>query len=183
MSYSIYNPCDEEVIDPVCDPCLNDMEHGRVRSGAYIHKGYLPTLMEDPEDAQKWLDGIADKSIYIIPETLGSFDGGQPVEATGYGDVQSKIVGFNFSLPYKDPNFKGNCDFYNSIMGSSNWHFAFRTETQTRISGKPVTIIPKSPVTEELNSEVVWDVEIKWSEAKQPCPFNTPEGVFVCSNF
>ncbi len=183
MSYTIYNPCDGEVVEPVCDPCLDEIEHGRIRGVAFVHKSFLSTLLEDPEALDQWEKGIADKLIFIIPETSGSFDGGQPVEAPGYGDVQSKVVGFNFSLAYKDPNFKNNCPFYNSIMGSSNWHIAFRTETQTRISGNPVAIIPKSPVQDELNSEVVWDVEIKWSQAKQPCPFDTPEGLFVCSNF
>ena len=180
MSTLIYNPCEEEIFNPQCDPCLDNIEHGRIRSIALIHKNYKPVLESDPENPNIWLDGLQNKLIYIIPETLGSFDGGSPVEATGYGDQSTKVTGYNFVANYKDPNYKGNCNFYNSIKKSANWHFAFRTETLTRISGKPVSIIPKSPIAEDLTSEVVWDVEVKWAEKDQPCPFVTPEGVFSC---
>lgn len=182
MSYTIYNPCEDEVVAPSCDPCLDDIEHGRVRGVSYVHKSYYPTIMEDPTNAAAWAAGIASKLIFVIPETLGSFDGGAPVETTGYGDAQTKIVGYNFVLNHKDPNYKANCAFYNSIKGSANWHLAFRSEKLTRITSNPVTIIPKSPIAEDLNSEVVWDVENKWSQGDQPCPFDTPADVFVCAS-
>ena len=150
---------------------------------AYIHKSYVAAVKAEPENATVWTDGRTQKLILVIPETLGSFDGGAPVEAPGYGDVESRLIGFKFGLGYKDPNFKGNCPFYNSIKGSSNWHIAFRTEKTTRISGNPVSVIPKAPVTEDLNSVVDWNVDVKWSEADQPCPFDTPDGVFVCTSF
>lgn len=179
MSYSIYNPCEEEIIDPIYDPCLDEMEHGRVQSTAYINKNYYPVLMTGPLDATKWAAGIADKSIYVIPATQGSFDGGSPVEVPGYGAQVTKISGYNFSCGYKDPNLKGNTGFYNSIKNSGNWHFAFKTETLTRISAKPVTIIPKSPVADDPASEVIWDVEVKWFEKDQPVPLEVPATVFT----
>jgi hypothetical protein len=180
MTYSVYNPCEDEITDPVCDPCLDTIEHGRVRGVAFINKNYYATVKGDPENAAVWNAGIANKGIYIIPETQGNFDGGQPVEVPGYGDSETKLIGYKFALGFKDPNYKGNEPFYNSIKGSSNWHIAFRTETQTRISGNPATIIPKSPVADDLNSEVVWDVEVKWSHKDQPTPFDTPADIFKC---
>jgi hypothetical protein len=187
MSFSIYggyapNPCEEEVVSPVCDPCLSDIEHGRVRSVGYVHKNYYPVLMADPSNPVLWQQGIVARSIMIIPETQGTFDGGSPVEGAGYGDQATKLIGFTFSLGFKDPNFKTNTPHYNTVMRSSSWHVCWRTENLTRVSSKPATFIPKSPVGEDLNSEVVWDVEAKWSEPDQPVPFQTPSDVFVCPN-
>lgn len=180
MADVLYN-CDEDIIAPICNPCLDDVEQGGVRSIAFIHKDIIGSITTDPTDTNAWLQGIQDGKIFVIPETQGSFDGGSPVEGPGYGHVASRIVGYDFSLPYKDPAYKDNCAFYNSIKGSTKWHVAYATESLTRISGKPVVIIPKSPIQEDLNSEVVWDVEVKWKEKNQPCPFETPDGVFTCT--
>lgn len=181
MPLQINDPCAGEVLDPVCDPCLNEIEHGRVRGVAFIHKSYLATLIAGIANAQTWTDGINGKAIFVIPETIGSFDGGAPVEGTGYGDASNRLIGYNFTLNFKDPSFEGNYPFYNSISQSSGWCIAWRTETLTRISAKQVNIVPKSPVAEDLNSEVVWDVEVKWVQKNQPQIFTTPANVFVCA--
>lgn len=180
MADVIYD-CDDAIIDPSCDPCLTDLEQGRVRSVAFVHKDLYAAISANPGDANTWAQGIADKKIFVIPETQGSFDGGSPVEVTGYGDVATKIVGYEFSVAYKDPSLKANQGFYNTIKGSTKWHVAFRTETQTRFSSKPATIIPKAPVEDDLNSEAVWDVEVKWSEKNQPVIFDTPDDIFTCT--
>lgn len=201
---TIVNPCSGEILDPKCDPCLGEVEHGRIRGGSYVHKSYLPTLqiaIDDLQDALNatpqvpgditaaktalttaWNQGVTDKVIYVIPETTGTFDGGAPVEGPGYGDRSSRFIGFTFGLAYKDPSFKANTGFYNTISRSTGWHFIWRTETLTRISNNPVTIVHKSPVQEDLNSEVVWEIEIKWSGKDQPLSFNEMIGFFVCPN-
>lgn len=204
MALSIVNPCDGDIIDPVCDPCLGDVEHGRIRSSAYAHKsvlGVLQPLINALEAAlnavpvvpatvtaakvalqEAWNDGVADKFIYVIPETTGTFDGGAPVEGPGYGDRDSRVVGYNFGLAYKDPVFKKNAGFYNTIPLSSGWYFIWRTETLTRISNNPVTVLPKSPVQEDLNSEVVWEVDVKWKGKSHPLPFSEMIDLFTCPN-
>lgn len=198
----IVSPCDGEILDPVCDPCLDNVEHGRVRGVAYVHKSYKKTLedsidalqaailtgvapdISDAKDALTaiWADGLTSKVIFIIPETTGSFDGGQPVEGSGYGDSESRLIGFTFALGYKDPSLEGNEPFYNSISRSNGWHVVFRTETLTRISNNPVTIIPKSAVTDDMNSEAVWDVEVKWKGKTQPKFYKDLVDFFVCPN-
>jgi hypothetical protein len=204
MPVTIINPCAGDIIDPVCDPCLGGVEHGRIRGGAFINKAYLPTVQDAIDDLMTALnavpvvpatvtaakvildtaiaDGITSKVIYIIPETTGTFDGGAPVEGPGYGDRTSRFIGFNFGLAYKDPSFQSNTDFYNTISLSTGWHFLWRTETLTRISNNPVTIVHKSPVQEDLNSEVVWEVEIKWNGKNQPKPYKEMIDYFVCPN-
>ena len=204
MSLAIVNPCDGDIVDPVCDPCLGEVEHGRIRGAAYVHKSRVPTLEIAIESvdiavnaipfvpaalvtakaalATEWAAGLLDKTIYVIPETTGTFDGGAVVEGPGYGDRDSRVIGYNFGLGYKDPVFKKNTGFYNTISKSTGWHFLWRTETLTRISNNPVTCIPKSPVQEDMNTEVVWEVEIKWKGKSQPVPFSEMIDLFVCPN-
>lgn len=177
LQRSIYYPegCDTAVPPHHCDPCA-PIEHGRVRSVAFIKQSFEFT---DPTDPNEWTTGIENGDIVVIPEVLGSFDGGAPVEAPGYGDQETKITGYNFSLLFKDPNYLENADFYNAIKRSRNYKIAYRTETQTHISTNTVTVLPKNPVAEELTSEVVWDVEVKFSQGDLPEPFNTPAGTFA----
>jgi hypothetical protein len=181
MSYSIYDPCEGQISDPICDPCLDDVELGRVRGVAFIHRNYVDTLNADPTDDTIWATGVEQGMIKIIPKTTGTYDGGSPVEAPGFGDTETKIIGYKFVASYRDPSLKGNTAFYNSIKRSSVWHFAFRTETLTRISQYPATVIPKAPVEEDMTSQSVWNVDVKFNQADHPVPFDTPVGVFECS--
>lgn len=175
---SIYYPsgCDAAVPDHFCDPC-EAIEHGRVRSVAFVKSS---VVFNDETSPVEWLAAIETKDIIIIPDTLGAFDGGAPVEATGYGEQATKITGYNFSLTFKDPNYKENADFYNGLKASRSYRVAWRTETQTHLSDATVSVIPKNPVTENLTDEVVWDVEVKFSQGDLPAPFDTPTGVFDC---
>lgn len=156
------------------------MEHARVRSIGFIKDSFA---FVDPTDPTEWQAGIASKDIIIIAEVLGQFDGGQPVEGSGYGDQQSKLTGYNFELGFKDPNYKNNADFYNAIKNSRNYKVAYRTETQTHISDNNVSVIPRNPVTENLTDEVVWDVLVKFSQADLPEPFDTPANIFQCFDY
>ncbi len=70
-------------------------------------------------------------------------------------------------------------DFYNSIKGSRNFHFAFASETILRISDEPVTIIPTNPIANDLKQEVVWDVQVKWTSDNFADEYDTPD-VFTC---
>lgn len=175
---SVYYPagCETEVGEHYCNPC-DAIEHGRVRSIAFIKKSFV---FEDPTDPTEWEAGVASGDIIIIPEVLGSFNGGEPVESTGYGDQATKITGYNFELPFKDPSYANNADFYNGLKRSRNYKVAYRTENYTHISDNAVTVIPKSPVGEDLTSEVVWDVLVKFSQGDIPTPTLTPPGIFEC---
>lgn len=184
MSYELYNPCSDAVVAPLCDQCPGqERELGRVRSVCYVHKSYYATLMADPENATVWADGLAAGLIMIIPQTQGSFDGGSPVEAPGFGDQETVTTGFKFVLSYKDPKFKANTPHYNTVMKSSDWHVGWRSETLTRISGAVASFVPKSATPEDINGQVMWEVDAKWSQEDHPVPFDTPATVFDCTNF
>ena len=181
MAYPIYYPsgCATAIPNHYCNPCETP-EHGRVRSVAYIASDFEFT---DPSDPSEWQAGILAKKIILIPEVNGSFDGGSEVETPGYGDQQTKLVGYNFQLTYNDPNYKLNADFYNALKLSRNYRLVYRTETQVHLTQNTVQAIPKNPVAEDLTSEVGWNVLVKWSEGVLPIPYDMPAGIFNCFDY
>jgi hypothetical protein len=181
MYYDVYYPsgCDVELGEHYCSNCPTP-EHARVRSVAFIKSGFEFT---DPTSPTEWQTGIANKDIIIIPETNGSFDGGAEVEGPGYGDQATKLVGYNFSLTYNDPNYKENANFYNTLKRVNNYRVAYRTESQVHISNNTVSAIPKNPVAEDLTAEVTWNVQVKWADDDLPIPYDVPEGIFTCFDY
>lgn len=181
MAYPVYYPagCESSVPNHYCNPCETP-EHGRVRSVAYIANDFEFT---DPSDPNEWEAGILAKKIIVIPEVNGNFDGGSEVETPGYGDQQTRLTGYNFQLTYNDPNYSLNADFYNAIKKARIYKFAYRTETKIHLTVNTVSTIPKNPVQDDLTSEVVWNVLVKWSEGDLPIPYDVPAGIFECFDY
>lgn len=177
----IYYPsadnCEEPISDPVCDPC-GTHEKARIRSYALVHKSYYATLLEDPTDTQLWVDGITSGLIKVVPEVLGSTDGGSEKTGPGYGDNVETTLGYDHAPVIKDPNYKGNSLFYDSLSGKTPYHLAYRTETSIHISANPVSVIVKNPVEESLDANVDWNLTFKWFQEKPVLPHDTPEGIF-----
>lgn len=175
--YPSNEDCENVALDPSCNPCL-DYEKARIRSIALVHKSYYPILMEDPTDPEIWKAGILSGLIKVIPEVLGSTDGGAEKTGPGYGDNTETLLGFDFAPVIKDPNYKGNALFWDSVSGKTPYHFAYRTETQIHIASNPATIIVKAPVEESLDANVDWNITAKWFQERQVIPHDTPEGIF-----
>lgn len=173
---AVYYPdtCDAQVSEHFCDPC-EEVELGRIRSVAFIKKTFE---FSDPSSPAEWQAGFASGDIILIPATKGSYDGGSEVLAPGYGDQIERLTGYNHALEYQDPNYRGNCDFYRTIKASRQYKFAYRTETQIHIVDATVQAIPKNPVQDDPNSEVVWSVSVRWSDKNPPCPYDVPPGIF-----
>src|SRR6187549_2052815 len=124
---SAYYPtgCDALIPDHFCDPC-ETIEQGRIRSAAFIKDTFA---FSDPTNPTEWTTGINAGDIIIIPQTKGTFDGGAEVESPGYGDQSTRLTGYNFQLQYQDPNYRQNCNFYNTLKNSRAYKVAYRTET------------------------------------------------------
>lgn len=170
--------CDNIVPDHNCDPCA-EREYGRIRSAGFIHKDF-EFADGDTTNTTEWQRGISEGKIIVIPETNGEFPEPSEKVGPGYGDTTETLLGFDFSANFVDPNYKENCDFYNALIGNRNYKFFYRTSTQTHITDKTVTIIPKKSIQNDLTSEVTWKINVKWMSNQFPCPFNTPESVFTC---
>lgn len=174
MAVYYFGGCESEIPDHICNPC-ETQESGRIRSVAFILKSFTFT---NPANPTEWNAGIANRSIFIIPEVTGSADGGTPVTGPGYGDQSTKQLGIDFTANFRDPNYTQNADFYDGLKNSRAYKFAYRTGSQIHISDNSVSISPKNPVTEEINSDVTWDVDVAWSQKSVMRPYDTPNGVF-----
>lgn len=157
-----------------CDPC-EEQELGRIRSSAFIANDFV---FVDETDPAEWAAGIAAGSIFIIPETHGEVPEPSEKLGPGFGDTTETLIAFDQSAHYYDPNFASNCEFYESIKRNRNFKYAFRTSSKTYITDKPVVIIPKYGVQDDLTTLVNWNIMVKWQSINLPCPFNTPEGIF-----
>lgn len=176
---SIYGNCDIEVAPPICNPCAN-VELGGVRGIAFIHKDAVDKILATPSASIQWALLIDQKQIFIIPETRGTFNGGEIITQPGFGNLATQKVGFNFSIEYDDPGYKDNCAFYNLIMQTNAYHIAFITETQIKISSVTVSITPTAPITEDITEQAVWHIVVDWQDKLQPCPSPMPDDVFKC---
>lgn len=172
----IYYPegCDDLIAEHFCDPC-EEPELGRIRSIALIKKAFE---FNDPSSALEWQTGFDNGDIIIIPATRGTYDGGSEVLVAGYGDVNERQTGYNHVLDFTDPNYRTNAPFYISIKNSRQWKAAYRTETQIHLIDSTVMLIPKNPVQDDLNSEVVWAVSMRWQSKNPPVPYDVPPGIF-----
>lgn len=173
---AIYYPadCEVEIPEHVCDPC-EAFEKGKIRAVAFIKKTFEFT---DPTNPTEWQTGLNNHDIIIIPAVIGTFDGGTEVLGPGYGDQSESLLGYDFVATVRDPNYVSNCLFWNLIKNSRLYKFFYKTGTQGHISENPATIIPKNPVTEDINSIVEWNATIKWKGSDAPCPFDAPAGIF-----
>lgn len=172
--------CEEEIIDPSCDECGEETEAGRVRSVAFLNATAYAAVKADPSSNTVWDAQVTAGNIKIVPNVRGSFDGGAPVEVDGYGDTPSVVIGYDCAVTFSDPAYASNYPFYDSISGRKSQYFAFRSESQTHLTDAKVSIAAKNPIEEDINSNVVWSVDVKWRQKKIVKPFDTPADVFVC---
>lgn len=177
---AVYYPadnCNNLIPEHLCDPCVAK-ELGGVRTVLFIESNFV---FVNPSSASEWNNGILARNIIIIPETYGTFDGGAPQESQGFGDNPTSLDGYDYTINFFDPNFIGNCDFYNTIKNDRNgFNVAWRTGSQIWLSDKTVTIIPKSPVAVDVKSKVLWDVMVKWTSSELPCSYTAPAVDWRC---
>lgn len=174
MAVYYFGGCETEIPDHICNPC-ETQEAGRIRSVAFILRSFTFT---DPSNRAEWVTGINNRSIFIVPEVTGSTDGGAPVTGPGYGDQAEKNIGINFTANFRDPNYTQNAEFYEGLMNSRAYKFAYRTGSQIHITEGAARYSPKNPVTEEITSDVTWDVDVAWSQKGVMKPYDVPTGIF-----
>lgn len=161
----IYKTCADGDFDEAytCDPCFT-AENGNVRSLVLIRKG---TVIAFPLVKFDWELQVGLGNIFIMPETRGSFDGGTPKYITGYGSVKEKKVGDDYVLYVKDPNYVDNVAFYQEAE-KHLWNIAYLSETQLNYVAQDITITAKAPIEEDLETDVAWNLELKWFSKIKP---------------
>ena len=159
-----------------CDPC-EGREFGRVRSAGFIASDFT---FVDPTNPTEWQAGITSGDIIIAPFTNGEIAEPSVKTGPGYGDMVEEVLSQDQSGFFNDPNFVSNNKngFYKAMVGRRNMLFFFRTSSQTYITDVPVTVMPGYKVDNDLTSNIVWNVKVKWQSLNQPTAFNTPDGIF-----
>jgi hypothetical protein len=182
MAYSdYYTACSDDIDPHFCADCDSPTEKGRIRRGGWLRHAAYPAVMVDPTSAAVWNTAIAAGDFIVLPELSGTFDGGAPKYGPGFGDTKEKFLGADYAAVIKDPSYKENWPHYRSLVGKSSWHLVYVTETQLHISGVPVTVAPKNPITENVDDDVIWESEVKWFETFTPAPHDAPMEIFTCT--
>lgn len=163
--------------DYTCNPCVTP-EFGRIRSVALVASSYVATLQANPSSNALWATGLDTGVVYPIFRTQGTYDGGTTASNPGFGDSATQNGNTTHILTYRDPNYAENCDFYNAIRNSTSYHLVYRTENYIHFSGSPVTLNPRNPVQDDVNSYVVWEVACTWTNPDSPCPVTGPSTFF-----
>ncbi|GEO08776.1 hypothetical protein SAE01_12720 [Segetibacter aerophilus] len=159
--------------------CEDLPEKARIRRGAWIHSSVVDLITADPRNETVWNTHIATGKVVILAELSGTMDGGSPKLGPGFGDTKERYQGSDFKATIKDENYIENWPHYRSLVGKSNWYFCYITGTQGHITGNPVTVAPKNPITENVDDSVIWEAEISWFEFFTPAPFKAPLAVFA----
>lgn len=188
-SYSSVYGCAESEAQHTCHDCPESRvrEFARTRSGFFIKKAYLATLMADPTDAALWTAGIAAGDIIMLPQTSGSYDPGSPKELPGFGDRKVTYGPREMTLLLNDPDYADNYAFYNEIIDRTDLIPGFRTSSLIHIFDTVAAIKGSDPVADDLEAEVIWNVECKVVSKNLPSIHRMAADdittVFSCSTF
>lgn len=162
----------QEPLVHTCDPC--ERELGRIRGVCLVNGSFdFTTLIAALKGAQAsaaqeiFEQAIASGDILLISETTGTYDGGSPQTGDGYGDEETRLLGYLHTLNFKDPSYAGNQEFYERV-DKEHWKLIWRTETLLHFVDSPAAIQAIAPVEQDLTSAVVWDVTATWKTKQKP---------------
>ena len=167
----LYKICDGSRYARIDNDCLA-IECGGIRGAAFIKKSYIPRdasgfIDTIVETSGWWYEGILRDAIEANPRTRGTFDGGKSLSAPGYGRVEEITSRKRYTAVINDASHKGNCLYYGQLSSSRcEYHFAFITETELRISDSPVSIDVSDAIDEDIESLVLWALEVSWTQDK-----------------
>ncbi len=164
-----------EALIHTCDPCSREL--GRIRGVALVDGSLDLTDLIDKlksatetsvKEAQELFESyITAGQVHLISETTGTFDGGSAQTGDGYGDEETRLLGYLYTLTFKDPSYSGNKDFYERVE-NEHWKMIWRTETLLHFSDKPATLQAIAAVEQDLTSAVAWEVTATWKSKKKP---------------
>lgn len=162
----------QEALVHTCDPC--ERELGRIRGvclvdGSFDFAPLIDALKGSQASAAQELfeQAIEDGNIHLISETTGTYDGGSPQTGDGYGDEETRLLGYLHTLNFKDPSYAGNREFYANVE-KEHWKLIWRTETLLHFVDSPAAVQAIAPVEQDLTSAVVWDVTATWKTKNKP---------------
>ncbi|MBX3103205.1 MAG: hypothetical protein KF690_11905 [Bacteroidetes bacterium] len=171
--------------------CCARTEKGGVRHMILVDKYYQPTLESaldaagDDRQAQlaAWFQALQADKLVVIPNVLGNYNGGEPVESQGYGGAQSRTTGMTHTAVVDDVNVVGNRVFAQAIMQSQRYVLWFATSDLIWNTHSPCGISVQMPVEREYTSELKYVYTLQWSSLNPPQHYWLPLSLFDCASF
>lgn len=155
-----------------------DIEPGSIVAVAFIEDSVTFTDITDPAE---WagLDYASD--ILIHKEVRGSYSKPAATEIPGKGKQDTRVVGRKHEMAFKVSSIKGNDPYWNALNRSTNYTMAFVVGSDYDLLfrvDKNVSIDAAAEVQEGLDTEVDWNVTVKWSDIEVPSTSDVPAGIF-----
>lgn len=159
-----------------------DIEPGSIVAVAFIDEDVdFETTPSDIENATNWQNLDYDASTIIFQEVRGSYPRHAATEVPGKGKQDVRVVGRKHTATFRVSSVKGNDNFWNTLNRSTNYKFAMVVGIDYQLMlYVPVTVSIDAAaiVQESLDSEVEWEVVVKWSSSDVPRTHTPPTGIF-----
>jgi hypothetical protein len=161
-------------------------DNGGIRHFILVEKNYQPTLVAALDAATNdqqayiaaWIAAKNAGKIIVVPNVLGEYDGGSPVESQGYGGAQTRLTGMEHTATIDDINVVGNYAFANALRTTQNYVLWFATSSLIWNTHVPCGAFAGLPVTREYTSELKYVYTVKWSHPDTPSPYDLPGFLF-----
>jgi hypothetical protein len=155
-----------------------DVEPGSVVAVAFIDEDVSFTDITDPAE---WANLTYSTDILVHQEVRGSYAKPAATEIPGKGKQDTRVVGRKHELAFKVSSIKGNDNYWNTLNRSTNYTLAFVVGSDYDLLlrvDKNVSIDAGPVVQEGLDTEVDWEVSVKWSDIDVPSTSDVPAGIF-----
>lgn len=139
--------------------------------------GILINATVDYEDPSVWAaHGVADPAtiqdeVKIIPQVIGTYDGGSPTEDKGYGDKLTQITANTHTIDLRCEYNAVNKAFMNKLMNSNNYGVVFFSgnfDEMEVVTGVNASFTAKPAITDEQEKPREWTIQVKWSKIALP---------------
>lgn len=145
----------------------------------------LVDLDEDPdqtdlEDASWWTALLAQspQTSFVIQNTRGQYDGGQPTEEEGYGTESTQVTGADHEALFEVEGLLDNRDFWEGA-NRRKWKLAIVTNAMLLYwVNVPATIYSKIMNPRNIKQGAFWAVSAKWQDYSNPAVYEAPDGIF-----
>ncbi len=154
-------------------PAECESELGRIGMIALIDPCVAETA--DYSSCAWWTAQLSADRAIVIPDLIGSYDGGSHTTSEGYGRNSEYVSGMNHVVTLLDKTVVTNSAFWNALQRSSGTHhMVMFTATKLWPTLAPVKVKRSMPITTDLNAVIQNNITISWSYPTSPTPIDIP---------
>lgn len=132
--------------------------------------------------AANWTGLVYEADILIYQEVRGAYPIPSPTEIAGKGKQDVRVTGRKHELTFFVDNVAQNWDHFNKLNKSTNYKMVFivgsNYDKMFHVDTN-VNINAGTPIEEGLDSELNWQVVVKWDDIDIPRIYtDVPAGIF-----